>query len=193
MDAAIIPIAASRNLYPIPQELFHAPDVTTEPATDVITEAHADVSSKPEKRTRTTDEIIGEVLATSPSLAPLWHERLGHTGKQKLKVIASTPEYYERGFVLSEKQIDKLNVCDSCMTTKIHKIISHKTVDRNKYLKGQVWHMDLTGRKDTPSLIDGNQMSVIFVEEVSRISEVYNILIMLMRFVKLSIGGTQII
>jgi hypothetical protein len=54
--------------------------------------------------------------------------------------------------------------------------------------------MDLTGRKDTPSLIDGNQMSVIFVEEVSRISEVYNIyrLIMLMRFVKLLIGGTQI-
>ena len=35
--------------------------------------------------------------------------------------------------------------------------------------------MDLTGRKDTPSLIDGNQMSVVFVKEVSRISEVYNI------------------
>jgi hypothetical protein len=35
--------------------------------------------------------------------------------------------------------------------------------------------MDLTGRKDTPSLIDGDQMSIIFVEEVSRISTIYNI------------------
>ena len=89
--------------------------------------------------------------------------------------MASTPEYNERGFVLSDRQIDKLNVCDSCMTTKIHKIITHQPVDRTKYLKGQVWHMDLTGRKDVPSLIDGDEMSVIFVEEVSRISAIYNI------------------
>ena len=112
---------------------------------------------RPEKRTRTTDEIIGVVFATSVSSATLWHERLGHIGKQKLKVMSNTPEYHERGFILSEKQIDRLNVCDSCMATKIHKIISHKTVDRTKYLEGQVWHMDLTGRKDTPSLIDGDQ------------------------------------
>ena len=61
------------------------------------------------------------------------------------------------------------------MTAKIHKTISHKTVDSSEYLKGQVWHMDLTGRKDTPSLIDGDEMSVVFVEEVSRISAIYNI------------------
>ena len=35
--------------------------------------------------------------------------------------------------------------------------------------------MDLTGRKDTPSLIDGHKMRVVFVEELSRYSEVYTI------------------
>ena len=119
-------------MYPLPDEPFSIPqpDVTPELAADVITEAHADVSNKPEKRPRTTDETIAEIFATSTSSAPLWHERLGHTGKQKLKVMTSTPEYYERDFVLSEKQIDKLNLCDSCMTAKVHEIISHNTVDR---------------------------------------------------------------
>ena len=58
---------------------------------------------------------------------------------------------------------------------KFIKIISHKTVERNIYLKRQAWHMDLTGRKDTLSLIDGDEMSVIVVEEVSKISAIYNI------------------
>ena len=91
MDAAIIPIAASRNLFPIPQELFHTPDVTPEQVTDVITETCANVSSKPEKRSKTTDETIAEVFTTSVSSAPLWHERLGHIGKQNLKVMSKHP------------------------------------------------------------------------------------------------------
>jgi hypothetical protein len=76
MDGAIIPIAGRRNLYPLPDSLFFTPqsDVAPELATDVSTEARVDVSSKPEKRARTTDEIIGEVFATSSSSAPLWHE-----------------------------------------------------------------------------------------------------------------------
>ena len=73
MDGAIIPIAGRRNLYPLPDELFFTPqpDVTPELAADVITEAQGNVSSKPEKRARTTDEIIGEVFAASVSSAPL--------------------------------------------------------------------------------------------------------------------------
>jgi hypothetical protein len=110
VDGAIIPIAGKRNLYPLPDERFFAPqsDVTPKPAADVIKETNADVNNKPKKRSRTTDETIAEVFATSSSSAPLWHENLGHTGKQKLKVVASTPEYNERGFILSEKQIDKV-------------------------------------------------------------------------------------
>ena len=77
MDGAIIPIAGRRNLYPLPEELFSAPqsDVNPEPAADVIKETNADVNSTPEKRSRTADDTIIEVFATSPSSAPLWYER----------------------------------------------------------------------------------------------------------------------
>jgi len=61
MDAAVIHVTCSRNLYPIQQEL-----VAPESLYDIITEQNsADVSNKEERCSRTTDELIAEIFATS--------------------------------------------------------------------------------------------------------------------------------
>jgi hypothetical protein len=90
--------------------------------------------------------------------------------------MAKNPMYIERGFpALTPRQLDMKAVCDSCRIGKSTKKTSHKIIDKDSYLKGQCWSIDLTGRKDTPALGNGAVLGVVLVEHTTRYSVTYTI------------------
>jgi hypothetical protein len=106
----------------------------------------------------------------------LWHSRLGHPNNRRMREMAKNPMYIERGFpALTPRQLDMKAVCDSCRIGKSTKKTSHKTIDKDTYLKGQCWSIDLTGRKDTPALGNGAVLGVVLVEHTTRYSVTYTI------------------
>ena len=106
----------------------------------------------------------------------LWHSRLGHPNNRRMREMAKNPMYIERGFpALTPRQLDMKAVCDSCTIGKSSKKTSHKIIDKDSYLKGQCWSIDLTGRKDTPALGNGVVLGVVLVEHTTRYSVTYTI------------------
>ena len=60
--------------------------------------------------------------------------------------------YWQRIFVETVPNKSQ-QIYDCCMNTKTNKLVSHKSIEKAQYLKGEAWNLDCTGRKDTPSIV----------------------------------------
>ena len=107
------------------------------------------------------------------------HDRLGHIHLRKIKFMLGKSCYRERGLDMDRKSLESerklLNGCKTCMQAKGHKVNpSRELIFDENTLHGTVWHVDLTGRKDTPST-DGHYYGVVFVERKTRLSVCYTV------------------
>jgi hypothetical protein len=106
----------------------------------------------------------------------LWHFRLGHIHDKKFKFMMNQPLYTDRGIPSADQQtststaISKPFYCDICDAAKGHRVVSHKSVDKDKSEIGTTWHVDCPAQSDTPALITGNRSRILFVERQARLT-----------------------
>jgi hypothetical protein len=100
----------------------------------------------------------------------LMHFRLGHIHDEKNKFMTRQELYTSRG-IPSATQSPKVTTkpdCDICASTKGHRVVSHRPVDKETAEIGLVWHVDLPAQSETPALITGNKSRIIFTDRKSR-------------------------
>jgi transposase InsO family protein len=105
------------------------------------------------------------------SLYSLWHHRLAHISDRKLAYMSRQAEYVNRGLVVpaeAAKRIHMEEYCDSCMLGKAHKVKSNKLINREKYLPGRNWSVDLLGKQSTPGIVTNNQYLMVFTDRATR-------------------------
>jgi len=110
-----------------------------------------------------------------PAKSALWHGRTGHPGAEKLQFCSRCKIYRDRGLDIEPGEIDLDFKCESCMEACAHKVQSHKALDKDEYKTGQCWHVDATGRKETPALITGTLIGILFRDRKSRFYVGYSV------------------
>ena len=118
-----------------------------------------------------TIEIDVNITTLNPrNLYSLIHCRLGHPNERKVRHMANTDIYRERGISLDENDMEpRGEYCDICAESKGHQVISHKEVDKEQSELGLVWHIDLPAQNDTPAIITGNRSRALFTERKARL------------------------
>jgi hypothetical protein len=80
-------------------------------------------------------------------------------------------EYVNRGLVVpaeAAKRIHMEEYCDSCMLGKSHKIKSNRIINREKYLPGKNWSVDLFEKQSTAGIVTNNKYLMIFTDRATR-------------------------
>jgi hypothetical protein len=115
-------------------------------------------------------EIDANITTLDPKdLYTLMHCRLGHPNERKIRHMAATDRYRERGISLDESDMTpRSQYCDICAEAKGHEVVSHKEVDKETCELGLVWHVDLPAQSDTPAIVTGNRSRILFTERKSR-------------------------
>ena len=133
------------------------------------------VSSHSQSRTVLKPDLPIGRKAPKSEKSNLWHGRLGHPGKDKLKFCARCSLYRKRGLDLEPREVDYSFVCEPCREASAHASMSHKELDKDKFLTGQCWHADATGRKETPALKTGTLIGILFRDRQSRYYAGYSV------------------
>lgn len=106
--------------------------------------------------------IIGSSVTASKDTNQTvrWHKRLGHIGLKGLQELC-------RQGILDSKVISIIDLCESCVLGKSHKLKFSSTTHSTKGIIDYV-HVDLWGFPKVPFSLNHSQYFISFVDEFSR-------------------------
>jgi len=124
-------------------------------------------TTQPTKPSQTLISIEAARAASSapmPTSFELWHRRLGHLGRDNMKLLFKLTK--------DAPNIEKEdNFCEPCILGKNTRTISRQTAERSSQPL-QLVHSDLSGKFTTPS-IGGSNYYITFVDDYSRFTSIY--------------------
>ncbi|KAE8720675.1 V-type proton ATPase subunit G3 [Hibiscus syriacus] len=107
----------------------------------------------------------GELSADADGKSNLWHQRLGHMSKKRMKTL------FSKGKLLDLKNVD-VGLCEDCIFGKQKKVSFAKIGKTPKAEKLKLVHIDVWGPSPVPSLA-GSLYYVTFIDDSTRKVWVY--------------------